>query len=110
MTASLARTIAATIALVIAGTAEAQQSRFRLIDATIDGIHTEMRAGRLSCTQIVQAYLDRIKAYDQAGPKINAIQNVHPGALKQAAELDAKLKASGTLAGPLHCIPVLIKD
>src|SRR5262245_47468021 len=68
MTASLAKTIAASIAIVtIAGTAHAQQ-RFRLIDATIDGIHTEMRAGRLTCTQLVQAYLDRIKAYDQAGP------------------------------------------
>ena len=112
MTASLARTIATIVTVIVVGatgTAQAQPG-FHLIDATIDGIHAEMRAGRLSCTQLVQAYIDRIKAYDQAGPKLNAIQNVNPGALKQAAELDTKLKASGALAGSLHCIPVLIKD
>ena len=95
--------------LVGAGAAHGQQ-RFRLIEATIDGIHGELRAGRLSCTQLVQAYLDRIAAYDQAGPVLNAVQNVNPGALKEAADLDAKLRTSGTLTGPLHCIPVLIKD
>src|SRR5258707_777885 len=92
-----------------AGTASAQP-RFQLLEATIDGIHAELRAGRLSCTRLVQAYLDRIKAYDQAGPVLNAVQNVNPGALKAAAELDAKLQASGALAGPLHCVPVLVKD
>src|SRR5437762_1798386 len=96
-------------AVTATGTAFAQ-SPFRLIEATVDGIHGEFRAGRLSCTRLVQAYLERIKAYDQTGPKLNAVQNVNPGALKQAAELDAKLQASGTLAGPLHCIPVLAKD
>ena len=86
------------------------RQRFHLIEATIDGIHGELRAGRLSCTQLVQAYLDRIAAYDQAGPVLNAVQNVNPGAMKEAADLDAKLRMSGTLTGPLHCIPVLIKD
>ena len=66
---------------------------------------------RAACVQqLVQAYLDRIAAYDQAGPSLNAVQNVNPGALKEAAELDAKLRTSGALAGPLHCIPVLMKD
>ena len=95
--------------LMCVGVAHGQQ-QFHLIEATIDGIHTELRAGRLSCTQVVQAYLNRIKAYDQSGPMLNAVQNVNPGALKQAADLDARLRTSGTLAGTLHCIPVLIKD
>jgi amidase len=90
--------------------ADAQQPRFHLIEATIDGIHAELRAGRLSCVQLVRAYLNRIKAYDQAGPTLNAVQNVNRGALEQASELDAKLRTSGALAGPLHCIPVLLKD
>jgi len=106
----MTRLAIACLVAALAATAAPAQPRFRLIEATIDGIHAEMRAGRLSCTQLVQAYIDRIKAYDQAGPKLNAIQNVNPQALKQAAELDAGLKASGALAGPLHCIPVLIKD
>src|SRR5215510_12260522 len=95
--------------LMSIGAAHGQQ-RFHLIEATIDSIHSELRAGRLSCTQVVQAYLNRIKAYDQSGPMLNTVQNVNPGALKQAADLDARLRPSGTLAGTLHCIPVLIKD
>jgi Asp-tRNA(Asn)/Glu-tRNA(Gln) amidotransferase A subunit family amidase len=82
---------------------------FDVVEATIDGIHAAMRSGGLSCTKLVQAYLDRIAAYDQAGPKLNAVQNVNPHALKQAADLDAKFKASGAMA-PLHCVPVLLKD
>src|SRR5215470_15877783 len=106
----MTRLAIASLIAALAATAAPAQPRFHLIEATIDGIHAEMRAGRLSCTQLMQAYIDRIRAYDQAGPKLNAIQNVNPHALKQAADLDARLKASGALAGPLHCIPVLIKD
>lgn len=84
-------------------------SGFNVVEATIDGIHAAMRSGGLSCTQLVQSYLDRIAAYDQAGPKLNAVQNVNPRALQQAADLDARFAASGTMA-PLHCIPVLLKD
>src|SRR5262245_54444187 len=76
---------------------------------TIDGIHAAMRSGGLNCTKLVRSYLDRIAAYDQAGPKLNAVQNVNPRALEEAADLDAKFKASGEMA-PLHCVPVLLKD
>jgi hypothetical protein len=82
---------------------------FQVLEATIDGIHRAMRAQQLSCTQLVQAYLDRIAAYDQAGPKLNAIQTVNPNALALAARLDAAFRTTGPV-GPLHCIPVLIKD
>jgi amidase len=82
---------------------------FHLLEATIDGIHAAMGSGQLSCVQLVQAYLDRIAAYDQAGPKLNAVQNINPNALAQAGKLDAALRTSGPV-GPLHCIPVLMKD
>src|SRR5215510_5190038 len=81
---------------------------FNVVEATIDGIHGAMRSGGLTCTKLVQTYLDRIAAYDQAGPKLNAVQNVSPRALQQAADLDAKFRASAQMA-PLHCIPVLLK-
>ena len=84
-------------------------TNFDVVEATIDSIHASMRSGGLTCTQLVQTYLDRIAAYDQAGPKLNAVQNVNPRALQEAAELDAKYKASSAMA-PLHCIPVLLKD
>ena len=82
---------------------------FPVVEATIEGIHAAMAAGQLTCTQLVQAYLDRIAAYDQAGPKLNSVQNINPNALAQAARLDAVYRASGPV-GPLHCIPVLVKD
>jgi Asp-tRNA(Asn)/Glu-tRNA(Gln) amidotransferase A subunit family amidase len=81
---------------------------FDVVEATIDSIHAAMRSG-LSCIKLVQTYLDRIAAYDQAGPRLNAVQNVNPRALEQAADLDAKFKASGGMAS-LHCVPVLLKD
>ena len=106
-----ARKIACLIPLFLMTTVAANaQSPFHLIEATIDGIHAELRAGRLSCVQLVQAYLNRIKAYDQAGPALNAVQNVNSNALTQAAQLDAQRKVSGDDIGPLHCIPVLLKD
>ena len=54
-------------------------------------------------------YLDRIRAYDKAGPAINAITTVNPRALDEAAALDEHWQRSGS-SGPLHCIPVLLKD
>jgi Asp-tRNA(Asn)/Glu-tRNA(Gln) amidotransferase A subunit family amidase len=83
---------------------------FQLVEATIDDIHAELRSGRLSCVQLVQSYLNRIAAYDQRGPTLNAIQNVNPAALQTAAELDASFRDSGEFSGRLHCIPVLVKD
>jgi amidase len=82
---------------------------FHLLGATIDGIHAAMTSGQLTCTRLVQAYLDRIAAYDQAGPRLNAIQNINPNAMALASKLDAVYRTSGPV-GPLHCIPVLVKD
>ena len=93
-----------------AGPAEQRPGEpFRLMEATIGSIHGAIRAGQLSCQQLVQAYINRIEAYDKQGPEINAIQTLNPQALERAAELDAQFRASGP-AGPLHCIPVLVKD
>src|SRR6516225_11360002 len=102
----------ATFLLIAPAQADAQTpsaAPFHLMEATIDGIHAAMRSGELTCTRLVQAYLDRIAAYDKAGPKLNAVQNVNPHALEEAARLDAALRSSGPV-GPLHCIPVLVKD
>src|SRR5205085_12667185 len=65
---------------------------------------------RSASADLVKAYLNRIKTYDQSGPALNAIQSINTRAVKDAAELDARMKSSGSLAGPLHCIPVLVKD
>src|SRR6266508_4525302 len=89
---------------------EAQpRTPFHLQEATIDSIHGALRGGEITCRQLVQLYIDRIEAYNQQGPTLNAIQTVNPEALNEADRLDAQLRSSG-LSGPLHCIPVVIKD
>ena len=79
------------------------------VEATIAGIHSAMQAGELTSRQLVEAYLARINAYDKRGPALNAIVRMNPRALERADELDAML-ASGQLAGPLHGIPMIVKD
>jgi len=70
-----------------------------------------MDAKRLTCHQLVQAYLDRIAAYDKAGGplSLNSIQTVNPRALAEADSLDA-VQRSGRPRGSLHCVPVILKD
>lgn len=97
-------------ALLLLSSAGGARAQFHLQEATIDGIHAELRAGQLTCVQLVRSYLARIAAYDQRGPKLNAIQNINPAALDAAAKLDESFRMTGEFAGPLHCIPVLVKD
>jgi Asp-tRNA(Asn)/Glu-tRNA(Gln) amidotransferase A subunit family amidase len=82
---------------------------FHLLEATIGDIHRAMQAGELTCRQLVQLYLNRIAAYDRTGPDLHGVQTVNPAALAEAERLDAQLAASG-MVGPLHGIPVLVKD
>jgi amidase len=85
---------------------------FRLFatqEATIADIHAAMQAGVLTCRALVQMYLERIDAYDKKGPVLNAIVLVNPNALTLAETLDARFAQSG-LTGPLHCIPIIVKD
>jgi amidase len=82
---------------------------FRLLEATIDDIHTAMRAGEISARELVRLYLNRIEAYDHRDPPLNAIQCVNEAALAEAERLDARFRDGGPV-GPLHGIPVLVKD
>jgi Asp-tRNA(Asn)/Glu-tRNA(Gln) amidotransferase A subunit family amidase len=87
----------------------ARKGRFELMEATIADIHDAYRQGQLSCRELVQQYLDRIAAYDKQGPALKAIITVNPHALEVADELDSRYRRSG-LTGPLHGIPVILKD
>ena len=104
------RTVTAVAALILWSLPCALSGqRFDVVEATVAETHEAMRAGTLTCHALVQAYLDRIAAYDQAGPRINAVQNVNPRALAEADSLDGVLRSGGA-TGPLHCVPVLLKD
>ena len=85
------------------------QKPFNLLETTITDIHAAFRDGVLTARALVEFYLARIAAYDRAGPALNAIISLNPGALAEADRLDAAFKVSG-LVGPLHGIPLAMKD
>ncbi|MFD2445109.1 amidase [Bacillus sp. CGMCC 1.16607] len=80
-----------------------------LQEATIDQMQEKMENGDLTSKELVLMYLKRITSFDKNGPKINSVIEVNPDALHIAAALDAERKSKGS-RGPLHGIPVLIKD
>ncbi len=83
---------------------------FKLEEATVAGVHTAYRDGSLTCRGLVEGYLARIEAYDRSGPALNSIVTINEKALEQADALDARLAETGDLSGPLHGVPVLVKD
>ena len=103
------RVIAGTAAALLLVTGAANAQGFRLLEATIDSVQASLSSGEITCRELVERYLERIEAYDKQGAELNAIQHVNSQALEEADELDAALEASG-LVGPLHCVPVLLKD
>jgi Asp-tRNA(Asn)/Glu-tRNA(Gln) amidotransferase A subunit family amidase len=87
----------------------APASTFEIVETTIAAIHAAYKSGSVTTRQVVQAYLDRINAYDKQGPTINAIITLSATALADADKLDAAFARSG-MVGPLHGIPILVKD
>jgi Asp-tRNA(Asn)/Glu-tRNA(Gln) amidotransferase A subunit family amidase len=80
-----------------------------LDEASVRGVHAALDSGKVTCTQVVQHYLDRIDAFDDRGPAVNAIITVNRRALETAAEMD-RLDRAARARRPLHCIPVVLKD
>jgi Asp-tRNA(Asn)/Glu-tRNA(Gln) amidotransferase A subunit family amidase len=78
-------------------------------EAAIADLQAAMIAGSTTSRALVEAYLARIAAYDQHGPAINALVTVNPHSLEIADALDAERRA-GSVRGPLHGIPLLVKD
>jgi amidase len=106
---TLIAVLASALAVLMALPGRGAAQDFQLMETTIAQVHSAMAAGRLTCRQLVQGYLDRIGAYDQKGPTLNTIEHLNERALQQADSLDAVFRARGPV-GPLHCVPVLLKD
>jgi Asp-tRNA(Asn)/Glu-tRNA(Gln) amidotransferase A subunit family amidase len=79
-------------------------------ETSIAGLEAAYLSGQTTAHAVTQAYLDRIEAYDKRGPLINSLITINPHALEEADRLDALLKTTGKLIGPLHGIPVIVKD
>src|ERR1700675_3152104 len=90
--------------------AESAVRPFHLEEATISDVHAAYKSGKLTAAKLVQAYLERMQAYDQGGPTLNLVIFLNPKAQEEAAALDEHLLTTGKLVGPLHGIPVLLKD
>jgi amidase len=82
---------------------------FQVSEASIAQIAFELASKRLTCHALVEQYLRRIDAYDKKGPAFNALVEINQHALEQADDLDRRLRTSGPV-GPLHCVPIIVKD
>lgn len=108
----LALSLALVAARAAAPPASAQQprpARFEVHEATISDLQAALQAGRVTSVELVEAYLARIAAYDQQGPALNSMIRLNPAARREAAARDAE-RAAGRSRGPLHGIPVILKD
>jgi amidase len=79
-------------------------------EATIADLEEAYISGRTTARAVTQAHLDRIEAYDKRSPFINSLITVNPRALEEADRLDDLMRTSGRPSGPLHGIPVIVKD
>src|SRR6266545_1677801 len=86
-----------------------QLKTFRLAETTLDDVRMAYESREMSARELVQLYIDRIEAYDRAGPNINSIITLNPEALAAADRLDGILKTSRPV-GPLHGVPIVLKD
>lgn len=89
-----------------------QQSQFEFLELeeiTITELQDDYESGKFTISDVVEAYLERINEIDKNGPNINSIIEVNPDAISIAEQLDKEL-ASGKKRGPLHGIPVILKD
>ncbi|SOD03896.1 amidase [bacterium JGI 053] len=103
---SLSASPAATAA---SGATAARVPPFELEEATVQQLQDWMRAGRYTARSLAEAYLGRIEAVDRSGPTLRSVIELNPDALAIADAMDAE-RRSGRVRGPLHGVPVLIKD
>jgi amidase len=96
-------------AMISAGPEIGAAKKFDFEEATIDDLQSRMKAGQLSSRSLVEAYLARINEIDKRGPGLNAVIEINPDAAELADALDKERRTKGA-RGPLHGIPVLIKD
>jgi amidase len=97
------------IALVLWGSQTPSPQPFEVVEATIPALADAMAGGATTSRAVTESYLARIAAYDQQGPAINAMIAVNPRAAEEAAAMDRE-RSAGRVRGPLHGVPLVIKD
>ncbi len=89
--------------------AQQRAPAINVVDLSVAEAQRRMTAGTLTSRALTRAYLDRIASIDDGGPHLNAVIDINPAAIKEAEARDAERKA-GRTRGPLHGIPILVKD
>ena len=100
---------AATCAVAIANPASALPAAFELDELTISDLQQGLQSGKYTSRELVEKYSDRISEIDKKGPALHSVIEMNPDAERIAADLDRERKERGS-RGPLHGIPILIKD
>jgi amidase len=95
--------------LAAAAPAHAKPAPVDLETATVAQLQEQMRSGELTSVRLTKAYIDRIEALNRRGPGLNAVRMLNPAALGEARARDLA-RRRGNVRGPLHGIPVLVKD
>src|SRR5688572_10854463 len=93
----------------IEGATENLEPSFALTESTVDDLQKKMQSGVYTSRAIAEMYLKNIEEIDRKGPMLNSVIEINPDALTIADQMDEERKA-GKLRGPLHGIPILIKD
>src|SRR5262249_37279708 len=81
-----------------------------VMELSIADVHDRFAQGLLTCTELTRRLLQRIERYDQQGPYLNALLSVHPHAIDIARQKDREYGSNPAAVGPLHGIPVIVKD
>lgn len=94
---------------ILAACATVSGGSYNVEERSVAELQADMTSGAVTSEQLVRAYLARIDQIDRNGPTLNSVLSLNPNALEQARALDAE-RAAGHVRGPLHGVPVLIKD
>ncbi|MEL0272555.1 MAG: amidase family protein, partial [Flavobacteriaceae bacterium] len=101
--------IAFVLLLFVGCNTASNNSNFAFEEVTVSELQAQMQAGTLTAVELTAAYLERIALLDQSEGGVHSIIEINPDALQIAAELDEE-RVNGSTRGPLHGIPVVIKD
>ena len=102
--------VIAIFSILASGCSVSDRTTFHLQEATVASVHDALARRELTCTRLTQLYLDRIEAYNLKGPALRAIITANPKALEVAAAMDRRYADNPSAMGPLHCVPVILKD
>jgi amidase len=97
------------VLVLVAVAAPAGAAAYDVGEKSIEALQADMTSGAVTSERLVRSYLERIAALDDSGPRLNAVLSLNPDAMVAARSLDAE-RRSGRVRGPLHGVPILLKD